>query len=176
MPGFWGKIPSRGDFVGAGLPRDVTDAWDHWISPALAQSQADLGEAWLPAWMEAPVWFFHAAAGLLGSAALAGLWMPSADRAGRPFPLLIATASAAGAAWFAAAEAAGRAALTDMLAPDALLGRLPADTGARLALSGSVWWTDGAPRVAACRLEFGALPGLARFARMLDARALDNGA
>ncbi len=168
MPGFWGKIPSRGDFVGTGLPRDAVSAWDGWISAALAQSRTDLGEAWIAAWMEAPVWHFTAAAGLLGNAALSGLWMPSADRAGRPFPLMIATRSAVGPAWFAAAEEAGRAALSELLSPEALLGRLPADGGPATGSPGSSWWTEGSPRVRACRQEFGALPGMAGFTRMLN--------
>ena len=30
--GFYGKLPARGDFVRAALPRDFTDRWDAWLS------------------------------------------------------------------------------------------------------------------------------------------------
>jgi type VI secretion system protein ImpM len=171
MTGFWGKIPSRGDFVGSGLARDAVAAWDGWVSAALAASQGALGEAWMPAWMEAPVWCFAAAPGCFGRAALAGLWMPSADRAGRAFPLLIATDGAAGAAWLAAAEDAGRAALADLLEPEALAARLPGADAGQPAEAGSAWWTEGSPRVKPCRLRFAAVPGPGDFARMLDEAA-----
>ena len=32
LRGFSGKVPARGDFVHAGLPRDFTDPWHDWQS------------------------------------------------------------------------------------------------------------------------------------------------
>jgi type VI secretion system protein ImpM len=169
--GFWGKIPSRGDFVGSGLPRDLVNAWDHWMSAALTASRAELGEAWHSAWMEAPVWCFTTAAGLLGVASVSGLWLPSVDLVGREFPLLIATLGQADAAWSAAAEMAGRCALTDLLTPQDLVARLRGGDVPSSVSAGSHWWTDGAPRVRPCHRHFQALPGATEFAAMLDDRA-----
>ena len=85
--GFYGKLPARGDFVRAGLPRDFTDPWDDWLQSVIAGSRALMGDAWLPAFLEAPVWRFRPAAGMCGARAALGLMLPSVDKAGRYFPL-----------------------------------------------------------------------------------------
>jgi type VI secretion system protein ImpM len=165
--GFWGKLPSRGDFLGVGLSKAFVNAWDAWVSASLAASQAAMGEDWQPAWMEAPVWCFRASAGYFGADPVSGLWMPSVDRAGRMFPLLIAAEGGAGAAWFLQAEDAGRAALAENLGPDALAALLPQPTGSVHIAPGTQWWTEGAPRVAACRRVFAGLPPAEDFVLML---------
>ncbi|MCG5244320.1 type VI secretion system-associated protein TagF, partial [Azospirillum doebereinerae] len=43
--GFHGKLPARGDFVGHGLPREVLDPWDVWLSAALGEAGRRLGGA-----------------------------------------------------------------------------------------------------------------------------------
>ena len=95
--GLFGKLPARGDFVRLGLPREFTGAWDEWFSDALAGSRAAMGEAWLGAWMEAPVWRFALPSLMCGPLAVLGLWLPSVDRAGRYFPLTLASCWAAAA-------------------------------------------------------------------------------
>ena len=169
--GFWGKLPSRGDFVGAGLSRGFVTAWDQWMSQAIADSRATLGESWNAAWMVAPVWRYTAAPGLLGDETVTGLWMPSVDRAGRCFPLTLASEGGAGADWLDAAEEAGRAALEHDLTPEQLTAKLappaphddlPDPSG------GSLWWTEGSPRVATQTQSCAALPGAAMFARMIN--------
>jgi type VI secretion system protein ImpM len=165
--GFWGKLPSRGDFVGIGLAKLLVSTWDSWVSAGLAASHAIMGEDWQPAWMEAPVWCFLASAGCFGSESVSGLWMPSVDRAGRMFPLLIAAEGAVTTEWFSLAEDAGRAALAENLGPHELAARLPTPSmGAEMA-AGSCWWTEGAPRVAACRRMFAGLPAPEQFVFML---------
>jgi len=166
--GFWGKLPSRGDFLGAGLSRQMVAQWDGWVSAGVAASRQSMGEAWQDAWMEAPVWCFRAAPGLLAQGETSGLWMPSVDRAGRPFPLLIAMEGPASEDWFFQAEAAGRAALEHSLDPDTFSCRLPAPMAGDAIVTGSVWWTEGSPLVAPCRRAFSALPAPENFARMLD--------
>ena len=115
--GFYGKLPARGDFVRAGLPRDFTDRWDEWLQSVLAGSRALMGEAWLPAFLEAPVWRFALPAGMCGERAVLGLMLPSVDRAGRYFPLTFAALhgglaeTAEGDAWLDRCEAVGRDAL-----------------------------------------------------------------
>jgi type VI secretion system protein ImpM len=165
--GFWGKLPSRGDFVGVGLSKPFVSAWDIWISASLAASQSAMGEDWQPAWMEAPVWNFSASAGCFADDPVSGLWMPSVDRAGRMFPLLIAAECSCDQAWFFQAEDVGRAALAENLGPEELAARLPPPAVGMGPASGTRWWTEGAPRVAACRREFAGLPPPGHFVLML---------
>ena len=178
--GFFGKIPSRGDFVRAGLPRAFTDPWDDWLSHAIAGSRDLLGATWLPAWMEAPIWHFTLPPGQCGIAAVLGLWMPSIDAAGRYFPLTLArigTLPANPEDWLAAAEVIGLEALQDDLAPDDLIRRL-ADTEppntAQPTQDNTIahWWTEGSPFVPATRLTLSALPDAETFAAMLHAAPL----
>jgi len=90
VPGFFGKLPSRGDFVTRRLPREFTDAWDGWLQEALAASQARLGPQWLDVYLTSPVWCFVLSAGVCGESAYAGVWIPSVDKVGRYFPLIAA--------------------------------------------------------------------------------------
>jgi type VI secretion system protein ImpM len=187
--GFFGKIPARGDFVRAALPRSFIDAWDVWLQRVLAGSQELLGEAWLPAWMEAPIWRFALPAGQCGPDAVLGLWMPSVDRAGRLFPLsIVALAESStnnlsallreGGPWLDAVEQAGLDALEHNLSPEALAERVadpahwqqigPSAADPYLAGTGALWWTAGSPHVASGYHALGALPNAAQFARMLD--------
>ena len=56
----------------------------------MAGSRRQMGEDWLPAFLEAPVWRFVLPSGLCGERAALGLMLPSVDRAGRYFPLTFA--------------------------------------------------------------------------------------
>ena len=174
--GFYGKLPSRGDFVRAGLPAGFVTPWDAWLQGVLPGSRTLLGGRWQPAWMEAPVWRFLLRAGECGPGAVLGLWMPSVDAVGRAFPLTIAAVFANGPAvlaedWLDVAEACGRDALATDMDPAGLAAHLlsapleGADTGT------PGWWTEGAPLVPAGRLP-GGLPGAERFAAMLAAPML----
>ena len=184
--GFCGKIPARGDFVGIGLPRSFIDPWHDWMQGMLASSRSLLGEAWLGAWLEGPVWRFALAAGGCGPDAVLGLWLPSVDQVGRYFPLTLAAVTAdvdlsrlaeGGGGFLTAAEGAGRDAVAQDLPPKALAARLEAAAAAPAADPGidpgrypaaGLWWTAGAPRVAPDAFGCDALPDAARFAAMLD--------
>jgi len=187
VSGFYGKIPSRGDFVRAGLPRSFTDPWDDWLAQVIAGSRDLLGAEWLPAWMEAPIWHFALPAGQCGPAAVLGVWMPSVDAAGRHFPLTLARIGPPPAdpgAWLAGAEAAGLLALQDDLSPGDLGAHLnlamPGAAAPDLPPDGAppdsaapdgaaLWWTEGSPFVPPTRLATHALPDAAMFAAMLHA-------
>jgi type VI secretion system protein ImpM len=179
VTGFWGKLPSRGDFVRAALSRDFIEPWDAWLSAAMAETRDRLGEAWHDAWMIAPVWRFALSAELCGPRAVVGLWMPSVDRAGRHFPLTIATEiigptashlAAASTAWLDSAEIAGRAALQFAHDPDELASHLPpyapGDADEPFDAE-SLWWTDGSPNVDAQHFSQAILPGPDQFFRMI---------
>lgn len=110
--GFFGKLPSRGDFVGRSLPNSFLQPWDDWLQAGLAQSRQQLGKAWHDAYCVSPIWRFAVSAGLCGSTAYAGILMPSVDRVNRYYPLLIAAPLETDAAlltlpssaWFGTAE------------------------------------------------------------------------
>jgi type VI secretion system protein ImpM len=183
--GFYGKLPARGDFVRAGLPRDFVDAWDRWWQSMIPASRGILGEAWVPAWLEAPIWRFALSAGLCGPGSVIGVWMPSVDRAGRYFPLTIAAVagpdgwadlSGAPLDFLEAAEQAGLDALEQDLTPDAMAERIGAARAALVAPAASFggrapashWWTEGGPRVAARTMTMAGLPDRTAFLGMLD--------
>lgn len=90
--GFYGKLAGRGDFIHRGLTPAFIEAWDRWLAAGMAESQAELGGAWLDAYLISPLWRFSIAPGLLVPEAVAGVMMPSIDRVGRYFPLTIAVA------------------------------------------------------------------------------------
>lgn len=172
--GFFGKIPSRGDFVRHGIGRDALAALDAWCQSELPASRERLGEHWSPAWMEAPIWRFRLRAGACGPEALAGLWLPSTDRAGRLFPLMIVAAGPGldGAdALLDEAERVALAAIEHDVGPEQIAAAL---TRASLAAPSrplpapeGAWWTAGGPRVAPARRTLPGLPAGDAFVAML---------
>ena len=170
--GFFGKIPSRGDFVRHGLPPATVAALDAWCETVLPGSREILGAAWTPAWMEAPIWRFRLPADRCGPVALAGLWLPSTDRAGRLFPLILAIPGPGledCADLLDQAETIGIGAIERDVTPDqlaaALAGARPG--GAALDYAEDEWWTAGSTRIAPARRKFTAMPDAAAFAAML---------
>ncbi len=93
VPGWYGKLPSLGDFASRRLGADFVEPWDLWLGEGLAAQRETLGEAWLDAYLQSPVWRFVLLPGVIASLApqrpLAGVLMPSVDRVGRYFPLTI---------------------------------------------------------------------------------------
>jgi len=90
VPGWYGKLPSLGDFASRRLPPLFVEPWDRWLSTGLASwRQSDPG--WLGAFLAAPTWRFALGAGLPfdRSPGYAGVMMPSVDRVGRYFPLTV---------------------------------------------------------------------------------------
>jgi type VI secretion system protein ImpM len=88
--GFFGKLPSHGDFLTRRLSRGFTDPWDSWLQSVIASSREQLADNWLNIYLTSPLWRFALSPGLCGSQAWAGLLMPSVDRVGRYFPLTLA--------------------------------------------------------------------------------------
>ncbi len=90
--GFFGKLQSHGDFVGRRLPPAMQQPFDAWLQAALLGSREQLGAQWVGVWAGSPVWRFALGPGVCGPQAWLGVMMPSADRVGRCFPLVIASA------------------------------------------------------------------------------------
>jgi type VI secretion system protein ImpM len=88
--GFFGKVPTRGDFVRRGLPASFITPWDRWLQEGIAGSQEILGDAWLDIYLTSPVWRFALSAELAGDLAAAGVLIPSVDGVGRYFPFTLA--------------------------------------------------------------------------------------
>lgn len=88
--GFYGKLPTLGDFVGRRLPRQFTDPWDQWLQASMRASREIHGDDWLTLFLVSPFWRFAISSGLCGDAAWAGVIMPSVDRVGRYYPLTLA--------------------------------------------------------------------------------------
>ena len=95
----------------------------------LEASRFALGEEWLAAWLEGPIWRFALSPGICGPDAALGLWLPSVDRTGRYFPLTLAAVAhdvepavmiGQGGGFLAVIEAAGLAALERGHAPEEL--------------------------------------------------------
>lgn len=129
-PGFFGKVTCHGDFVTRALPPDIVQAWDGWMQEALQASCEQLGAKWLALYLTSPVWRFALSPGVLGADGWAGVMMPSVDRVGRHFPLMIAAPLMSGTPlsalvtqgcdWYDALEDLAR----DTLAADFVLDRL----------------------------------------------------
>jgi len=89
-PGFFGKVPTRGDFVSRGMAPDFRANLDRWLSASIEASRRLMGQSWLPAYLCAPMWRFILGSGLVGNHPTIGVMMPSVDRVGRYFPLILA--------------------------------------------------------------------------------------
>lgn len=101
--GFFGKISSHGDFVSRRISPPVRAAWDNWMQSSLEASRQKLHTGWLAIYLTSPIWRFALAPGLVDVNAWNGIMMPSVDRVGRYFPLMIG------------AEGASRGGLLDCL-------------------------------------------------------------
>ena len=87
--GFYGKLPSHGDFLRRRVSDGFVDAWDSWLRECLAASRTALGAKWLDVYLTSPAWRFVCAPGACGPAPVIGLLAPSVDQVGRYFPLTV---------------------------------------------------------------------------------------
>jgi type VI secretion system protein ImpM len=187
LRGFFGKIPGHGDFIDRGLAAGFKDKLDEWLQHGLASSRAVIGDDWLNVYLTSPVWRFTTCAGACGSQAWAGVLVPSVDRVGRYFPLVIAAEIApdvvplqvvtAGADWFDGAEAIAFNALEhDTVDAEALASSV--GSLGEISLGGNVLRVEPASvnpgmSVVSMPLTYGTSPGqglLALTHRMLEAR------
>jgi type VI secretion system protein ImpM len=182
MTGYFGKVSTHGDFVTRRLPAALVAAWDDWLQGCLQASRAQLGAAWLEHYLTSPVWRFAIAPGVLAPEGLGGVMMPSVDRVGRYFPLMIAATGAPSLLdwlqrhgdWFEAIDVLARDSLDAAFtlerfdaAPQPALacGEVAAAVAApawRFALG------EGAPGIDASLLVCRGMPQPESFAAMLD--------
>jgi type VI secretion system protein ImpM len=92
-PGWFGKLPTLGDFAKRRLPADFVEAWDDWLAHEIAAWQAADPAGWLERYLAGASWRFlllpGAVPGWHCEDAMAGVLMPSVDRVGRYFPFTI---------------------------------------------------------------------------------------
>lgn len=139
VAGFFGKLPSLGDFVSRRLPSAFTDHWDASVSAWLAEGLAKRAGQREADFLATPPWRFALAAGVCGEAAWVGVLAPSRDSVGRLYPLIIAAATdvvpggwprVPAPLWFDAVEAACDAAEgKPLVAFDACIAGLPDPAG-----------------------------------------------
>lgn len=186
LVGFHGKLPNVGDFVQRRLPTSFVDRWDAAMQSALATVSAALGEGWREIFLASPPWRFALATEVCGQLPWVGVVMPSRDRVGRVYPLVLAVSPPEAThgwphmpadRWFDALDAA--AARTregiDVTMFDALVAMLPdpaSSTAQRVPPIvdphiGSLWWRGdrSSPDVA--------LPGLPNAADYLRLLGVD---
>lgn len=88
-PAWYGKLPGLGDFASRRLRPDQVDFWDDWLATGMQRLREQDPSGWLDRYLAAPSWRFLLMPGVLGQAPSAGVLMPSVDRVGRYFPLLL---------------------------------------------------------------------------------------
>jgi type VI secretion system protein ImpM len=116
-PGWFGKIPSLGDFATRRLPRTFVDPWDEWLSAELSEARFVLADTWPAIYAQAPIACFSLGLGTVDDHTWHGILVPSFDRVGRQFPLTIAVgrpphlSATMGRRWWAALVVSGRRAL-----------------------------------------------------------------
>jgi type VI secretion system protein ImpM len=86
--GWYGKLPSSGDFIARGLPREVVQKIDDWVQGGLIQFRHRSPD-WRYYFAYSTPWAFAMPAGVLAASAVKGYICASADRVGRLFPLVI---------------------------------------------------------------------------------------
>lgn len=90
-PGFYGKMMSHGDFVSRRLPDSFIEPWDSWMQSSIAASREQLSSDWLDIFLTSPIWRFVLTPKICGDKGWVGVFMPSADRVGRCYPLVVAS-------------------------------------------------------------------------------------
>lgn len=173
-PGYFGKLPSRGDFLSRRVPPAIAAAWDGWLAGLTTAVRDAAGDAWPDVWLTAPLWHFALGASVLGASAAgvsrvpgpgaAGLLIASVDRVGRMFPFTIIgpCTGVPEPAWSAAIEALALDALADDFDPGtldrALITLGPAPATAALPADATRWWCRGSDRMPPTQMQFVGLP------------------
>jgi len=89
--GYFGKLPTVGDFIHQVLPQDFATCFHEWLQLSMAQARESLGDEFLTYYLNCPSWKFITSPGICGSQAVAGITIPSVDQVGRYFNFTLAT-------------------------------------------------------------------------------------
>ena len=164
--GWFGKLASLGDFAHRRLPQNFVDVLDDWLSKGMEASRGQLGDEWLDVYLTGPLWRFALSPGVVDARWWFGVLMPSVDKVGRYFPLVVARGtpiapeSVAGLAglhgWYRQVSAA----VLDTLQPQATIDTFEAALGRAQA------WPESLPER---RPDVAHLPGRDRYTLPGDA-------
>lgn len=89
--GFYGKLPTYGDFIQKRLPQEFINSWHEWLQDGMRAVRENEPENWLTYYLNCPAWCFVLSAGICGSQPVAGVTIPSVDRVGRYFNFTMAS-------------------------------------------------------------------------------------
>ncbi|KIT16800.1 type VI secretion system-associated protein TagF [Jannaschia aquimarina] len=90
--GWFGKLPHKGDFVFAGLNEDVREEMSRWLDGAMTDARDALGPGWKDAFDASPAIRFWIGGEIMSWGTAIGVIVPSRDRVGRRYPLIVMTA------------------------------------------------------------------------------------
>ena len=94
--GFYGKLPTYGDFIQKRLPTDFINPWHEWLQSGMMACRERIPDGWMTFYLNCPAWSFVLSEGLCGEQAVAGVTIPSVDRVGRYFNFTMASILPAG--------------------------------------------------------------------------------
>lgn len=89
--GFYGKLPTYGDFIQKRLPTDFINPWHEWLQSGMMACRERDQEGWMSYYLNCPAWNFVLASGICGQQPVAGVTIPSVDRVGRYFNFTMAS-------------------------------------------------------------------------------------
>lgn len=90
--GYFGKVPTHGDFVSYGLPTRFIQPWDAWLQQAILSGRQQLGDKeWLNYYLTSPLYRFVLTPGICGNDSWSGIIMPSVDQVGRYYPMTLSS-------------------------------------------------------------------------------------
>ncbi|AYG63699.1 type VI secretion system-associated protein TagF [Rhizobium jaguaris] len=87
--GYFGKVPSVGDFVFRALPVRMTEIWASQMQRWLAAARPVGGASFQKSFLTSPVWRFALARDVVSPEGWVGLFAGSIDRVGREFPFTV---------------------------------------------------------------------------------------
>jgi len=131
--GWFGKLPSVGDFAGRGMSGHLQETIHQWIAGGMMTLVEAQPQEWLDAYLVAPVWHFVMNAGVWDGPALTGCIAPSVDKVGRYSPLLalrsfdkrrVSEVLPPQSRWLYQVDATLRRVIRDRLPVDSVLGAL----------------------------------------------------
>lgn len=86
--GCFGKIRSCGDFISRHVSQNVQHQFDQWLEAGLTETKNKFQQQWLDYYLTSPVWYFIRP-GANSEQLIFGIMMPSVDKVGRYYPLIV---------------------------------------------------------------------------------------
>ena len=83
--GYFGKVPSKGDFIYSGVDPEARKVLFDWQEAVLTVSREQLCEEWVNKFLNAPIWHFAMTYALDETKSHIGTMIPSVDNSGRYF-------------------------------------------------------------------------------------------